>query len=106
MMKRFYGIVFLSALLAGCGTVHSHNNDYLQARTAPPLKMPPGVSNSQFQAYYSIPGHITPNTQPIELLPPGFQKQADIEKQLNEEWWKNHRPQSVAGWLSYWFRDK
>lgn len=76
-IKKLF-IMILSLLLASCSEttfVKDNNSNYLNAKSLPPLKIPPGLSSSTFQAHYPVsqenyPAHIEkPN-----LVPPGLLK--------------------------------
>jgi uncharacterized lipoprotein len=64
--------------LSGCqhiygdkGVIKNHDVDYLKVQDAPPLKMPPGVSNSNIQNRYPVTQKTyNPTDKRVVLTPP------------------------------------
>lgn len=48
---------------------------YLSARSIPPLKVPPGLKNDSFSAYYPVStGRYAPPPAPLDITPPGIKQ--------------------------------
>jgi outer membrane protein assembly factor BamC len=53
------------------GVIKNHDVDYLKAQDIPPLKMPPGISNSSIQTRYPVAQKTyTPTQKRVVLTPP------------------------------------
>ena len=60
-----------SHLYGDKGVIKNRENDYLQAKSVPPLQIPPGLSSSSIHAYYPIPERQYPvSAQRVDLTPP------------------------------------
>ena len=56
-------------------STQSQDNDYLTARSVPPLRIPPGVSSRAFETYYPVSDRQYPaSSKTISLIPPGLTK--------------------------------
>lgn len=65
--------------LAGCSyfssasTMQAQDKNYLSARSAPPLKIPPGISSSTFENEYPVSDKSFPLSElRIDPTPPGL----------------------------------
>lgn len=75
--NRFF-LLSLLLLLSGCsylygdkGIVRNRETDYLNAKSIPPLQIPPGLSSSTIQAHYPVPDRNYPDSaKKINLEPP------------------------------------
>ena len=104
MIKKIVlGSVCLSAvLLAGCSTIpqnyqvfRDNSNDYLQADSLPPMKIPPGYSSNTVDSYYPVPHANKLSNKPPSLLPPNISsKDAPPE----ESWWLKYIPHAHMPW--------
>jgi len=78
-------ILPIVALLAGCHTLYNHDNNYLRADSEPALKMPKGVSDTNFKDSYPIPKTDLPDpTLPASLVPPGLAEDQAAAKQASK----------------------
>jgi uncharacterized lipoprotein len=73
--KKMLIAVLLSFLMMGCTSnttlLKNHENDYLSARSIPPLKIPPGLSSSTFQEHYPVSEKTYPvDAEKISIVPP------------------------------------
>jgi uncharacterized lipoprotein len=86
-MREFYNmrsLAFISllcaaTLLSGCAYItkttglQSSDKQYLNAKSAPPLRIPPGISSSAFENYYPVPDHQYPESaKVVSVVPPGL----------------------------------
>lgn len=78
-MKFFLKLFFLTwiLILNGCtfiygerGIFHNRNTDYLQARSIPPLMIPPCYSSSTIQAHYPVSDQYYGPAKKVDLTPP------------------------------------
>jgi uncharacterized lipoprotein len=49
-----FGMTGCQHIYGDKGVIKNHDVDYLKAQDAPPLKMPPGVSNTNIQSRYPV----------------------------------------------------
>jgi uncharacterized lipoprotein len=73
----------VAVVVAGCSSVTQssvahkaglfpdRDNQYLQAKSLPPLKTPPGVPAIPNDPYYIIPPGSQAQSTPVSMLPPG-----------------------------------
>lgn len=53
--------------------LRNKNDNYLAARSIPPLKIPPGVASSTIQTYYPVSyRNYPPSALDVNLTPPGL----------------------------------
>ena len=53
------------------GAIKDHDNDYLNAKSIPPLMIPPGYASSSIHASYPVSDREDPETaKKINLVPP------------------------------------
>jgi uncharacterized lipoprotein len=82
-MIRILKFLFLSSLvvtLTACshvygehGVLKDRDNEYLKARSIPPLRIPPGYSSDQIEAKFPVStGNYSLADAKVELTPPGF----------------------------------
>lgn len=78
-MIRFSLLFLLAMGLVSCSYISkssfSQNKDrnYLAAQSLPPLKIPPGIATSSFQAAYPIPaGNYSVSAENVDVTPPGL----------------------------------
>lgn len=79
---KFFLLVLICLLpisLAGCSYVNkssfSQNKDksYLNSRTIPPLRIPPGIANNAFHADYPVSDQNYPRRyEDVSVTPPGL----------------------------------
>lgn len=77
--KQFI-IVFLSVITVSCSSVYekqdiiiNRDTDYLNAKSIPPLKIPPGLSSSTIKAHYPVSEKNYPeDAKKVNLIPPGL----------------------------------
>lgn len=78
-MKIFFQHIFIVGIvtsLAGCSSFSSNRlqpqqNEYLKAQSAPVLRLPAGMKNSNLSEEYVVPNTDTPApTKPVSLVPP------------------------------------
>lgn len=77
-------IILLCVTLTGCSYVSSaankfnaHDQDYLHAKSIPPLRIPPGIASSAFQNLYPIPDRSYPaSAERVSEVPPGLMTSA------------------------------
>jgi len=74
-------IGLLSFVLVGCSYISkstfSQNKDrsYLNAKSIPPLRIPPGVAGSSFHAAYPVSDKTYPvSAEDVSLIPPGLNR--------------------------------
>lgn len=79
LVIRFFVLVFPIMMLMGCSYIaipsglQPKDRHYLEARSIPPLKIPPGMSSSAFQTSYPVSDRAYPeNEKKINLVPPGL----------------------------------
>lgn len=71
-------ILLCPLFLIGCAYVSTpsfKNRDraYLNARSIPPLRIPPGTSSSKFDTFYPVSGRQYPQSvEDVSLEPPGL----------------------------------
>ncbi len=73
-------IILLSLVIAGCSTIYgdkgairNRDREYLQAKSIPPLKIPPGLSSSKIEALYPVVADDNIGGNPnISLVPPNL----------------------------------
>lgn len=67
-------ICLIPILLADCAGITSplRQKDYLEAKSIPPLKIPPGTSSSAFRNDYPVSDHDFPGNKDMSLIPPGL----------------------------------
>lgn len=60
-----------SYIYGDTGIIKNRDTDYLKAESAPPLKIPPGLSSSTIQAHYPVSDRDYPGSHnKISLIPP------------------------------------
>ena len=68
-------ILSLIFFLTGCGSgiMQNHDKRYLEAKSIPPVRIPPGVSSIPFHSQYPAP-YVVPSDQAkeVSLVPPGL----------------------------------
>ena len=74
-------ITAFAVFLTGCSYlphpsfVQNRDKAYLQARSIPPLKIPPGISSTKIDTYYPVSDQTYPTSMTdVSLLPPGLKK--------------------------------
>lgn len=60
-----------SSMVHKAGLFPDRENQYLQAKTLPPLKTPAGVTPIPNDPYYIIPAGSQAPSTPVSMLPPG-----------------------------------
>lgn len=72
-------VLCAATLLTGCAYItkttglQSSDKQYLNAKSAPPLRIPPGISSSAFENYYPVPDHQYPESaKVVSTIPPGL----------------------------------
>jgi len=69
-------ILLLPIVLTSCGitgSVRNRQQDYLTARSIPPLKIPPGISSASFETYFPVSQRDYPESaKNPDLTPPGL----------------------------------
>jgi uncharacterized lipoprotein len=77
-MRRYVEVIsfiVLSCVLTSCSYFHNRDTEYLNAKSVPPLRIPPGISSSTIQSKYPVSDTYYPNSnQPINVIPPGLNK--------------------------------
>ena len=69
-MKLPLTIIALALSLTAC---HNYTNDYVNAKSMPALKAPPGVDNPTFVNHNPIPAPLSSTpVSPPSLVPPGL----------------------------------
>lgn len=78
MKWQVVGIALVALLLNGCTTfgsnsgIQKRDKAYLQAKSIPALRIPPGFDTSQFENRYPVSDRNDPdNTKSPSLIPPG-----------------------------------
>ena len=75
-MKIFKLIIVTAIALAvaGCGsTFKNRNRHYLEAKSIPALRIPPGISSDKFDNRYPVSERQDPAaSKEVSLLPPGL----------------------------------
>lgn len=68
----------IAASLSACGWLNSssgvqtRDQAYLQAKSIPPLRIPPGLASSQFENRYPVSDRNDPDSaKTVSLVPPG-----------------------------------
>lgn len=75
---KYFLITALVSNLVSCahiygehGAIKDHNNDYLQAKSIPPLMIPPGYASSSIHASYPVSDRVDPEiAKKVNLVPP------------------------------------
>lgn len=77
----YFTLALISLSLTGCAYIAQHSiiqhreQDYLTARSIPPIKVPPGLSSSMFQNSYSVSDkHYPEAVLKQSTLPPGIKE--------------------------------
>ncbi len=71
MMMLMVGLTGCQHIYGDRGVIKNHDTDYLKAQDTPPLKMPPGVSNSNIQSRYPVAQKsYNPTDKRVVLTPP------------------------------------
>lgn len=71
-------ILLCPLLLLGCSYVSTpsfknRDKEYMNARSIPPLRMPPGISSSSFHTIYPVSSRQYPQSvEDVSLMPPGL----------------------------------
>lgn len=81
-MKRYLPCLVILVLLMeliGCSYINppsvmqGRDKYYLTAKTAPPLRVPPGLATNQFKNDYPIPErHYPDSARTVNITPPGL----------------------------------
>lgn len=78
-MMRFLSLCMLCVFTAACSympastKVQNRNKAYLNARSVPPLRIPPGASSQAFHNHYPVSDRVyPPQSETPDLLPPGL----------------------------------
>lgn len=73
-------LILLLCTLGGCsyfsngGVMSAQDQNYLTARSIPPLRIPPGISTASFESDYPVSEKSFPVKQlQVDLTPPGLQ---------------------------------
>jgi len=77
-VTRFF-VLFMPILLIGCSyiskssIIQTRDKQYLSARSIPPLRVPPGIASSAFQATYPVSDRQYPEAaKEVSDVPPGL----------------------------------
>jgi uncharacterized lipoprotein len=78
MHLRLFLTLFLLTGLVGCshiygdrGVIKNHDTDYLKAHDIAPLKLPPGISNTNIEPRYPVAQkEYAPTDKRVVLTPP------------------------------------
>lgn len=73
-------LTLMTLLISSCSyigrttnSLQSRDNEYLTAKNAPPLRIPPGMSSNSFDNYHPIPDRTYPeSSKVVNLMPPGM----------------------------------
>lgn len=70
-------LLIISTILTGCtyiygdkGVIRNRDKEYLQAKSIPPMIIPPGMSSSTMQAQYPVSDTAYTQTKELNLTPP------------------------------------
>lgn len=76
---RYFTLALISLIISGCSylspssIIQHREQDYLTARSIPPIKIPPGLSSNMFQNTYSVSDRHYPEAILKQSeLPPGI----------------------------------
>jgi uncharacterized lipoprotein len=58
--------------IPGTSIFQKREKDYLNARSIPPLKIPPGLSSDTIQNYYPVTYRERPPQGDVNITPPGL----------------------------------
>src|SRR3990167_9768790 len=79
LLIRFFTLFSFALIFTGCGVMPSssliknRNNEYLSAKSIPPLEIPAGLSSGAFQNKYPVSDkNYSENAKRINLSPPGL----------------------------------
>lgn len=89
-MQHYLKIIFLSVLTAtitSCshiygeeGLIRSRDTTYLQAKSIPPLHIPPNLSSSKIQTYYPVSNTHSIRKENVDLTPPELYNPANTTR--------------------------
>ncbi len=72
-------LIVVTLTLMGCSyfssstVLHARSKQYLSATSVPPLRIPPGLSSSQFHNYYPVSYiQYTEASKEVSIVPPGL----------------------------------
>lgn len=70
---RFLLISLCAMMVVGCSSFKIKDKRYLEARSVPPLKIPPGISSDAFHNQYPVSSRdYSAQAKEIDLEPPGL----------------------------------
>lgn len=76
---QYIALLLIGSVLAGCSyinppsVIQGRDKQYLTATTVQPIRVPPGLSSSQFKNRYPIPERNYPdNLKTVNITPPGL----------------------------------
>ena len=82
-LSKFSVIILSLFVLSACSTsqvLKNRENHYAQAKGAPVLQVPQGVSSVNLGTDYPVSGEIAPNGQTPSLVPPGSLAASGVKK--------------------------
>lgn len=84
MKSAKYVLCLLPVLLTSCSHIPANNviihrdQQYLTARSIPPMRVPPGLSSDKFQNAYPVSDKTYPeNQENVSIVPPGLYNNTD-----------------------------
>lgn len=80
MNKLFIIPCILLLTLTSCGylggSIQNRDKEYLNAKSVPPLRIPPGLSSSSIQSHYPVSERNYPESMmKVDLTPPELNQQ-------------------------------
>lgn len=74
-----YFLIYSMIFLSGCSAIQKSDsftgrtNQYLSAKSIPPLRIPPDLSSDQFQNYYPLSDkNYSESVKNVSVVPPGL----------------------------------
>lgn len=86
-MKSKFSLISIAILAIALTACHNRTDDYVNAQNNPPLKTPPGVTNTTFTDHNPIPQKSTTGVVAApSLVPPGLtEDEASAKIALDEK---------------------
>ena len=70
-------LITMACTVIGCAStpsvIQNRDKSYLEAKSIPPLRIPPGISSDSFHAAYPVSDRAYPNSaKKVSFVPPGL----------------------------------
>jgi len=81
-MKQFLLVLLIASqafALSACHNrlIHNRADEYAQAKSIPPMEIPPEFSSTDVTAYYPVPSDNDVDLAQVDLLPPNLTRPDD-----------------------------